>query len=135
MEPMEPMRVLPVYSYRPIMLNRFDLLFALLFAFLSRSRARRLFSLLLLFLLAASSSVAGPSAMPRTTRKTRRRENKRRENEDEEEEEKGGGGGEEEKEEKEEEGIEQDRGGNFIARANQTKEGWTEGGSVERRKT
>lgn len=131
MEPMEPMRVLPVYSYRPIMLNRFDLLFALLFAFLSRSRARRLFSLLLLFLLAASSSVADPSAMPRTTRKTRRRENKRRENEDEEE----GGGGREEEKEEEEEGIEQDRGGNFIARANQTKEGWTEGGSIERRKT
>ncbi|KAG7208204.1 hypothetical protein KM043_016551 [Ampulex compressa] len=25
MEPMEPMRVLPVYSHRPIVLNRFDL--------------------------------------------------------------------------------------------------------------
>lgn len=39
MEPMEPMRVLPVYSYRPIVLNRFDLLHRLL-QLLPRSRAR-----------------------------------------------------------------------------------------------
>lgn len=32
MEPMEPMRVLPVYSYWPIVLNRFDLLHYLLLA-------------------------------------------------------------------------------------------------------
>lgn len=42
MEPMEPMRVLPVYSYRPIVLNRFDLLHRLL-PYLSYSRASWLF--------------------------------------------------------------------------------------------
>lgn len=114
MEPMEPMRVLPVYSYWPIVLNRFDLLFALLFAFLSRSHARRLFPLLLLFPpRRLSSSTAQALQLCHALHEKHVEERIREKNEDEEEE--------------EEKDIEQDRGGNFIARANQTREGWTEG--------
>lgn len=114
MEPMEPMRVLPVYSYRPIVLNRFDLLHHLLLLS-SCSRACRALALLL-----TVASSAGPLAMPRTIREKYGRREREKDDEDDDEEE----------EEVEEESIEQDREGNFIARANQTREKRGRRGSI-----